>query len=157
MGSKPDFLKEYKQQDSQATREQLEAAWQEELERRAQQAEREEKAAEREEKAAEREEKAAEREEKRQAAEREEKRQAAEREEKRQAAEREEKRQAAEREEKRQAAEREHELAKLRIEQQRGGNDMFVPTVSLSEFILGSHFYSLLVSSPTRTEKRKLV
>jgi flagellar biosynthesis GTPase FlhF len=148
MGSKPDFLKEYKQQDSQATREQLEAAWQEELERRAQQAEREEKAAEREEKAAEREEKAAEREEKRQAAEREEKRQAAERE---------EKRQAAEREEKRQAAEREHELAKLRIEQQRGGNDMFVPTVSLSEFILGSHFYSLLVSSPTRTEKRKLV
>jgi uncharacterized protein YhaN len=141
MGSKPDFLKEYKQQDSQATREQLEAAWQEELERRAQQAEREEKAAEREEKAAEREEK----------------RQAAEREEKRQAAEREEKRQAAEREEKRQAAEREHELAKLRIEQQRGGNDMFVPTVSLSEFILGSHFYSLLVSSPTRTEKRKLV
>jgi hypothetical protein len=139
MGSKPDFLKEYKQQDSQATREQLEAAWQEELERRAQQAEREEKAAEREEKAAEREEKAAEREEKRQAAERE------------------EKRQAAEREEKRQAAEREHELAKLRIEQQRGGNDMFVPTVSLSEFILGSHFYSLLVSSPTRTEKRTLV
>jgi hypothetical protein len=43
MSSKPDFLKELKQQDSQATREQLEAAWQEELERRAQQAEREDK------------------------------------------------------------------------------------------------------------------
>ena len=132
MGSKPDFLKEYKQQDSQATREQLEAAWQEELERRAQQAEREEKAAEREEKAAEREDK----------------RLAVE-------AEREDKRQAAEREEK--AAEREFELAKLRMTQQRGGNDMSGRTVSLSEFILGSHFYSLLVSSPIRTEKRKLV
>jgi len=58
---------------------------------------------------------------------REDKRLAAEREDKRLAAEREEKRLAAEREEKRLAAEaeREHELAKLRIEQQRGGDGKF--------------------------------
>ena len=49
------------------------------------------------------------------------------REDKRLAAEREDKRLAAEREEKRLAAEaeREHELAKLRIEQQRGGDGKF--------------------------------
>jgi hypothetical protein len=59
MGSKPDFMKEYKEQVPEATLEELEAEWAEELKRRAQQVEREDKrlAAEREEKAAEREEK----------------------------------------------------------------------------------------------------
>jgi hypothetical protein len=113
MGSKPDFMKEYKEQVPEATLEELEAEWAEELKRRAQQVEREDKRL-----AAEREEKAAEREEKRLAAEREEKRQAAEREEKRQAAEREEKRLAAEREEKRLAAEAEREEKRLAAERE---------------------------------------
>jgi cell division septum initiation protein DivIVA len=140
MSAKAAFILDLKKADPDVDHDGIEIAWKQELELRA--AEREDKRL-----AAE-----AEREEKRLAAE-------AEREEKRLAAEaeREEKRLAAEaeREEKRLAAERKYELAKLSMTQQRG--DMFVPTVSLSEFILGSHFYSLLVSSPIRTEKRKLV
>jgi hypothetical protein len=77
-------------------------------------------------------------------AEREEKRLAAEREEKRLAAEREEKRLAAEREEKRLAAEREHELAKLRIAQQRDGDGkLFVSCFAFGFPCLRLHPFSL--------------
>jgi hypothetical protein len=126
------FLKDYK--DSKETPEQLEAYWQEYRADLAAEAEREEKRL-----AAE-----AEREEKRLAAEREEKRLAAEREEKRLAAEREEKRLAAEREEKRLAAEREHELAKLRIAQQRDGDGkLFVSCFAFGFPCLRLHPFSL--------------
>jgi hypothetical protein len=108
------FLKDYK--DSKETPEQLEAYWQEYRADLAAEAEREEK---------------------RLAAE-------AEREEKRLAAEREEKRLAAEREEKRLAAEREHELAKLRIAQQRDGDGkLFVSCFAFGFPCLRLHPFSL--------------